>query len=59
MDRGLKNASGEGRIEFSWERQDELDAASGRGRALIENEELQGRIFFHMGDDSAFRNIRS
>jgi hypothetical protein len=31
MDRRLENASGKGRIEFSRERQDELDAASGRG----------------------------
>ena len=59
MDCRLENASGKGRIEFSWEGQDELDPAIGRGWALIEDEELQGRIFFHMGDDSAFRARRS
>jgi hypothetical protein len=59
MDCRLENASGKARIDFSWEGQDELDPAMGRGWALIENEELQGRIFFHMGDDSAFRAIRS
>jgi hypothetical protein len=42
-------------IEFSWEGQDETDPASGRGWAVIENEELCGRIFIHLGDDSAFR----
>jgi hypothetical protein len=47
-DRGL-------RIEFSWEGQDEMDPASGRGWAVIENGELSGRIFIHMGEDSAFR----
>lgn len=43
------------RIEFSWEGQDELDPACGRGWAEIEKDELRGRIFIHMGDDSAFR----
>lgn len=43
------------RIEFSWEGQEELDPASERGWAVIEDEELKGRVFFHQGDDSAFR----
>jgi uncharacterized protein YndB with AHSA1/START domain len=47
------------RIEFSWEGQDELGPASGRGWALIENEELHGRVFFHQGDDSTFRARRA
>jgi len=59
MDCRLENANGKARIEFSWEGQEELDPASGRGWAMIENEELKGRIFFHQGDDSAFRADRS
>jgi hypothetical protein len=55
----LGTVDGRERIEFSWEGQDELDYASGRGWALIKNEELHGRIFFHQGDDSAFRARRS
>lgn len=47
------------RVEFSWEGQDELDPASGRGWAEVENEELKGRIFFCQGNDSAFRARRS
>jgi len=47
------------RLEFSWEGQDELDPASGRGWFVIENMELHGRIFFHQGDDSLFRAIRA
>ncbi|MDY6989781.1 MAG: hypothetical protein SWQ30_17185 [Thermodesulfobacteriota bacterium] len=43
------------RIEFSWDGQEDSDPASGRGWAVIENEELHGRIFFHLGDDSTFR----
>jgi len=59
MDCWLENIDGKARIEFSWEGQDELDPARGRGWAVIEDEVLHGRIFFHQGDDSAFRAIRS
>lgn len=59
MDCKIETVNGRDRIEFSWEGQDELDPASGRGWAAIDNNELHGRIFFHMGDDSAFRAIRS
>jgi hypothetical protein len=59
MDCHMETINGRERIEFSWEGQDELDHASGRGWAVIENEELHGRIFFHQGDDSTFRARRS
>jgi hypothetical protein len=59
MDCRLENADRKARIEFSWEGQEELDPASGRGWAVIENAELHGRIFFHQGDDSKFLAIRS
>ena len=43
-------------IEFSWEGNDETDLASGRGWAtLTPDGSLEGRIYFHMGDDSWFR----
>jgi hypothetical protein len=58
MDCHMETDHGWERIGFSWEGQDELDPASGRGWAVIENEGLHGRIFFHIGDDSAFRAIR-
>ena len=38
---------------------DEMDPASGRGWAVIENGELRGRIFIHLGDDSMFRARRA
>ena len=59
MDCRSENKGGKARIEFSWELQEELDPATGRGWAVIEDEELKGRIFFHQGDDSAFRAKRS
>jgi len=42
-------------VEFSWEGDDEGTAVSGRGRASLSDDgEMQGRIFFHLGDDSWF-----
>jgi hypothetical protein len=47
------------RLEFSWEGNDECDPTCGRGWALIEDDELHGRLYFHLGDDSWFRASRS
>ncbi|MEJ2620793.1 MAG: hypothetical protein P8163_11140 [Candidatus Thiodiazotropha sp.] len=47
------------RFDFSWSGQDENDSMSGRGWAVIENNELDGRIYLHLADDSAFRAIKS
>ena len=45
-------------VEFSWEGNDEMDEASGRGSATINNGELLGNLLFHNGDDSEFKAIR-
>ena len=42
------------RLAFFWEGEDEMDPVSGRGWALIKDGQLQGRIYFHEGDDSGF-----
>lgn len=43
-------------VEFSWTGNDEGDPVSGRGwAALADDGMLQGRIYFHHGDDSGFR----
>jgi hypothetical protein len=45
--------------EFTWERFDEGDPATGRGWAVVEEGgSLRGRIYFHLGDDSGFRAER-
>ncbi|MGH9138772.1 MAG: hypothetical protein ACRD0G_17300 [Acidimicrobiales bacterium] len=45
-------------IEFSWDGNDEGDPANGRGCATLhEDGSLSGRIYFHNGDDSAFRAV--
>jgi hypothetical protein len=36
------------RLEFSWEGEDEMDPVSGRGWAIIEAGQLQGRIYFRL-----------
>lgn len=48
------------RVEFTWEGDDEGDRASGRGWATLEPDgSLRGHIYFHLGDDSAFRAVRA
>jgi hypothetical protein len=41
-------------VEFSFNGEDELTPVSGRGWAILDADELRGRLFFHGGDDSAF-----
>jgi hypothetical protein len=33
---------------------DEMDPCTGRGWAILEDDELRGMIFFHQGDESGF-----
>src|SRR5215207_10811893 len=46
------------RIEFSFDGDNDVDPTCGRGWAMIIGEELRGRLFFHMGDESSFRAIQ-
>jgi hypothetical protein len=47
-------------VEFTWEGVDEGDQVSGRGWAvLVDDETIEGHLFFHLGDDSTFRAERS
>jgi hypothetical protein len=45
---------GEMAVEWSWNGNDEMDPAQGRGWAVIKGAELHGMIFIHGGDESAF-----
>ncbi len=45
------------RVEFTWSGFDEGDEMNGRGYAEIENDELRGHFYIHLGDDSAFRAV--
>jgi hypothetical protein len=43
-------------VEFIWDGVDEGDHVSGRGWAfLVDDETIEGHVFFHLGDDSSFR----
>jgi hypothetical protein len=56
-----RDADRDGRpgVEFWWQGSDEGDDVSGRGWvALNADGTLEGHIYFHLGDDSAFRAER-
>jgi hypothetical protein len=54
MDCRLATKDGEPAIEWTWDGNDEMEPAQGRGWAVIKGGELHGTIFFHGGDDSGF-----
>jgi hypothetical protein len=39
-------------VEFSWDGQDEMDSARGRGWFVFEGEDLKGMFYIHFGDES-------
>jgi hypothetical protein len=41
-------------IEFSWDGNDEMDPAQGRGFAALDGDGLSGTIYIHHGDESGF-----
>jgi hypothetical protein len=45
-------------INFTWHGFEEGTEQTGRGHARIVVGELQGHLYFHLGDDSAFRAVR-
>jgi hypothetical protein len=55
IDYRIENVGEIERLEFSWEGQDENDEALWRGWAIIKNDFLVGRFYFHLGDNSAFK----
>lgn len=50
---------GVARVEFSWSGVDENDPVNGRGWLDVAGDQAQGRIFIHLGDDSAFTAVRA
>src|SRR5579884_3625785 len=50
----LTTRDGEPAVEWTWDGNDEMDPTQGRGWAVLQGDELHGRIFFHQGDDSGF-----
>ena len=60
LDCGYGEREGRSLVEFTWQGDDEGTEASGRGWAVVERDgTLNGRIFFHQGDDSTFTATRT
>lgn len=59
LDWRTTNRDGRDVVDFSWVGADEGDSVSGRGwAASVDDGSIEGRFFFHMGDDSGFRAER-
>lgn len=58
IDYRLSTREGEPCLEFSWDGNDEMDPAQGRGWAIIEAEQISGMLYFHQGDESRFTATR-
>lgn len=58
LDGRVDAANGVFRLDFSWSGFDENDPMSGRGWMQVDGDHAEGRIFIHLGDDSAFTAIR-
>jgi hypothetical protein len=54
MDCRQTTRDGEPAVEWTWDGNAEMDAAQGRGWAVLRGDELHGMTFFHGGDDSEF-----
>ena len=54
MDCRLTTRDGQSCVEWTWDGNDEIDPAQGRGRAVIKGDELYGLIAIHRGDESGF-----
>ncbi len=59
MDSRFTERDGKSAVEFSWEGNDESDSMFGRGWAVLEDDELNGMIFMHNGEESGFTAERT
>ena len=58
MDCHLTTRDGEPAVEWTWDGNNEMDPAQGRGWVVVKGDELNGMIFFHLGDDSEFVAVK-
>jgi hypothetical protein len=54
MDCRPATRDGQPAVEWTWDGNDEMGPAQGRGWAVLKGDELHGMIYFHQGDDSDF-----
>jgi len=58
LDGRMETRNGAARFEFSWSGFDENDPVNGRGWLAVNDDQAEGRIFIHLGDDSALKAER-
>jgi hypothetical protein len=49
---------GKSAVEFTWDGNDEMEPAQGRGWAVVDGNEMNGMICIHLGDESEFKATR-
>jgi len=60
LDYELGQRDGRTTVDWSWEGNDEMDSASGRGSAVIQDEvTIKGKLSFHRGEKSGFLAVRN
>jgi len=59
MDCQVTERDGKPAVEFSWDGNDETERVFGRGWAVLNGDDLNGMIFFHLGEASAFSARRA
>ena len=59
IDNRLTSRDGKPCLEFTWEGNDEMNMACGRGWVVKNGNEISGMIFFHQGGESAFQARKS
>ena len=60
IDHELTERDGRPAAEWSWEGNDEMDEASGRGRAVLQDHcTIKGKLSFYHGDKSGFVAVRT
>lgn len=59
IDYRVGDRAGKPAVEFSWEGFNDADPSCGRGWAWIDGDEMEGWLFIHNSDDSAFTARRS
>ena len=59
IDHETTERDGRPAVEWSWEGNDEMDSASGRGWAISQGDgTIKGKLSFHRGDKSGFIAVR-
>ena len=58
MDYRIESCGDFEQLVFSWIGTDDMDPVNGRGWVKLGKDRLEGRIFFHDGDDSGFVAVR-